>query len=90
MRPMEIASLAVISFILTGLVQYLKKQVPVHALLILAGLSFVGASIYVILSGAGYWETVWEYMLIIASTANLIFNVFKAFYEGLGGDDSNT
>lgn len=87
---MEIASLAIISFLLTGLVQYLKKRTPMHALLILAGLSFIGASIYVVLTGVGYWEQVWKVALELAAIANLIFNVFKAFYEGMGGDDSNT
>lgn len=83
-----IASYAVVAFLLTGLVQYLKKRMPVHALLILAGLSFIFAGVYAVLVHFNSWEFFVAQATILISVANLIFNVFKAFYEGMGGDDS--
>ena len=84
----SLLSLAVVSFLLTALVQFLKKRMPVHALFILAGLSFVCASAYAVLMHYGYWETVVTVGGMLIATANLIFNVFKSIYDALGGDDS--
>lgn len=84
-----VASYAVLGFLLTGAVQFLKNKFPMHALLILAVLSFVGAGIYAVLVQTGTWQTVVTQGTMLIATANLIFNVFKAIHDGTGGDDSH-
>ena len=75
---MEILSLGIVSLLVTGVVQLVKKRSPINPLYVLAGISIAAASIYVILSDYGYWEVIVEKSTIIASVANLIYNVFKS------------
>lgn len=88
MTPSAIATLAVVSVIASAFVQFLKKRARGHALVWLAVVSIVAASGYSVVTGMPWWDAVKERGSLVLLTANAIYNVFKAFYELRGGDDS--
>ncbi len=83
---------ALVASLLTALVQFVKKQAGAHginSMLILAGISVLGGLIYFALVEFQLWEVVVAKTLIIASAANLIYNVFKQISDALNPDDTD-
>lgn len=70
-----------VSILVTGIVQYVKKNTAHNPMYLLAVFSIVGASLYVGLSQTPYWESIVETTLVVAGTANLIYNVLKPFFK---------
>ena len=80
---MDILTYGFISVIVMALVQFVKRRVPAHALIILSVLSIIGAVGYNFLSELPNWDAIVEKTISIMGIANLIYNVLKESLETL-------
>lgn len=81
-----------IATLLMALVQFIKKQAGangINSMLILAGLSILGGIIYFALVEFQLWEVVVAKTLIVASAANMIYNVLKQIGDTVNPSDTN-
>lgn len=85
----EIASYAVVAVILMAFVQWIKNSSvfwKIDPLVILAGVSIAAGGVYLVLKGYGLWEIVLQQMLILASAANAIYQVFDRVLKAVSGN----
>lgn len=85
-----ILSFGFVSVLVAAGVQWIKNWASArnfHPLIVLAVISIVGGVIYAILQGAGVWEVVVQYTLVIGSVANTIYTVLNAVLEKATGGE---